>query len=315
MLEREEDLNEMETHVIASDGVDNEDYLLDGPLEAEGGGVMDEQSHLQEMIDEEEEDHQITLEQNEEEEAAHKILGLQAGGTEDDDIYMSTEHGHGDIDMGSESHDTATSDVSKADANSRSVYVGNVDYQVTVEDLRDHFAACGNISRVTIMMNKSTGAPMGYGFIEFHKNEGATNALMLDETELRERIIKVQIKRKNIPGMGRCSSRGGRGGSFFGGGGNTSAVGNMTEAFQSMMMNPMMMSMMTMMNQSMSGGRGGGGNRGRGRGGVGSSSNRGRAGGSNSMSSNNTTGGIGVGGAGGNAGVNGNNDLKRSLKR
>lgn len=307
---KEEDQNEMETHV-AVEGVDNETYLHEG-------GMMEDQSLHQEMIEEEVEEHQISMEQNEEEEeeAAHKILGLQTGATEDDDIYMSTDHvGHGDVEMGSESHDTVTSDVSKADANSRSVYVGNVDYQVTVEELRDHFAACGNISRVTIMMNKQTGAPMGYGFIEFHKTEGATNALMLDETELRERIIKVQIKRKNLPGMGRCSNRGGRGGSFFGG--NTSAVGNMTEAFQSMMMNPMMMSMMSMFNQTMSGGLRGA-HRGRGRGGAlgGSASNsRGRGVhgyNSNTLSGNNSAGGSGIS-SGSNLGNSG--DLKRNLKR
>lgn len=43
-----------------------------------------------------------------------------------------------------------------------SVYIGEVDYEATQEELRAHFAPCGTINRVTIICDKFTGNPKGY---------------------------------------------------------------------------------------------------------------------------------------------------------
>lgn len=43
----------------------------------------------------------------------------------------------------------------------KSIYVGQVDYEATPEELRAHFAPCGTINRVTIMCDKTTGHPKG----------------------------------------------------------------------------------------------------------------------------------------------------------
>lgn len=43
----------------------------------------------------------------------------------------------------------------------KSIYVGQVDYEATPEELRAHFAPCGTINRVTIMCDKITGHPKG----------------------------------------------------------------------------------------------------------------------------------------------------------
>jgi polyadenylate-binding protein 2 len=48
------------------------------------------------------------------------------------------------------------------DVDARSVFVGNVDYSATPEDVQAHFAACGTILRVTILCDKITGHPKGY---------------------------------------------------------------------------------------------------------------------------------------------------------
>jgi polyadenylate-binding protein 2 len=48
------------------------------------------------------------------------------------------------------------------DIDARSVFVGNVDYAATPEDVQAHFAACGTILRVTILCDKITGHPKGY---------------------------------------------------------------------------------------------------------------------------------------------------------
>ncbi|PPQ77705.1 hypothetical protein CVT25_011140 [Psilocybe cyanescens] len=53
-------------------------------------------------------------------------------------------------------------DDDKAGADNRSVYVGNVDYGATPEEIQGHFQACGTINRVTILCDKFTGHPKGY---------------------------------------------------------------------------------------------------------------------------------------------------------
>jgi polyadenylate-binding protein 2 len=51
---------------------------------------------------------------------------------------------------------------SKEDIDSRSVFVGNVDYVATPEEIQTHFQSCGSINRVTILLDKFTGQPKGY---------------------------------------------------------------------------------------------------------------------------------------------------------
>jgi polyadenylate-binding protein 2 len=50
---------------------------------------------------------------------------------------------------------------SKEDVDSRSVFVGNVDYAATPEEIQNHFRSCGSINRVTILLDKYTGQPKG----------------------------------------------------------------------------------------------------------------------------------------------------------
>jgi polyadenylate-binding protein 2 len=48
-----------------------------------------------------------------------------------------------------------------------SVYVGQVDYAATPEELLKHFDACGTVERVTIVCDKLSGRPKGYAYLEF----------------------------------------------------------------------------------------------------------------------------------------------------
>jgi polyadenylate-binding protein 2 len=50
---------------------------------------------------------------------------------------------------------------SKEDIDARSVFVGNVDYAATPEEIQSHFRSCGSINRVTILLDKFTGQPKG----------------------------------------------------------------------------------------------------------------------------------------------------------
>eukprot|EP00187_Rhodella_violacea_P008523 CAMPEP_0174889348 /NCGR_PEP_ID=MMETSP0167-20121228/4614_1 /TAXON_ID=38298 /ORGANISM="Rhodella maculata, Strain CCMP736" /LENGTH=146 /DNA_ID=CAMNT_0016126723 /DNA_START=167 /DNA_END=603 /DNA_ORIENTATION=+ len=96
-----------------------------------------------------------------------------------------------------------------ADADARSVYVGNVDYASTPEELQAHFQDCGTICRVTILCNKYTGQPKGFAYLEFADEDAVKNAMILNESLFRGRQLKVSEKRTNVPGMGPAFARGG----------------------------------------------------------------------------------------------------------
>ncbi|KAG7448968.1 RNA-binding domain-containing protein [Guyanagaster necrorhizus] len=98
-------------------------------------------------------------------------------------------------------------DEDKAAADSRSVYVGNVDYSATPEEIQGHFQACGTINRVTILCDKFTGHPKGYAYVEFAEPEHIDTALTMDNSLFRGRLIKVTAKRTNLPGFNRGRGR------------------------------------------------------------------------------------------------------------
>lgn len=50
----------------------------------------------------------------------------------------------------------------KEDIDNRSIFVGNVDYSSSPEDIQAHFQSCGAINRVTILLDKFTGHPKGF---------------------------------------------------------------------------------------------------------------------------------------------------------
>ncbi|CEP08917.1 hypothetical protein [Parasitella parasitica] len=98
----------------------------------------------------------------------------------------------------------------------RSVYVGNVDYGASPEELQAHFQSCGTINRVTILCDKFTGHPKGFAYVEFAEPSFVNAAVALNESLFRARLLSVKPKRTNVPGFsarGRGRGRGGyRGG-------------------------------------------------------------------------------------------------------
>ncbi|KAL3515521.1 hypothetical protein ACH5RR_022423 [Cinchona calisaya] len=94
----------------------------------------------------------------------------------------------------------AASQANKEEVDSRSVFVGNVDYSCTPEEVQQHFQSCGTVNRVTIRTNKF-GQPKGYAYVEFLEAEAVQEALVLNESELHGRQLKVSAKRTNVPGM------------------------------------------------------------------------------------------------------------------
>ncbi|PNX95235.1 polyadenylate-binding protein 2-like [Trifolium pratense] len=81
-----------------------------------------------------------------------------------------------------------------------------VDYACTAEIVRRHFQSCGIVNRVTILMNEFS-LPKGCAYVEFLKIDAVPKALLLNESELHGRKIKVCAKRTNIPGMNQYSGR------------------------------------------------------------------------------------------------------------
>ncbi|KAH7687509.1 Splicing factor RNPS1 SR protein [Dioscorea alata] len=94
----------------------------------------------------------------------------------------------------------------KEEVDSRSIYVGNVDYACTPEEVQQHFLSCGTVNRVTILTDKF-GQPKGFAYVEFVEVEAVQNAILLNESELHGRQLKVSAKRTNIPGMKQYRGR------------------------------------------------------------------------------------------------------------
>ncbi len=88
------------------------------------------------------------------------------------------------------------------------IYVGNLSYEVTEEDLKEAFEVFGEVETVRVLKDKDTGRSKGFGFVEMPNDADAQSAINdLNDKELKGRTIKVNTARP------RTENRGGRGGS------------------------------------------------------------------------------------------------------
>jgi RNA recognition motif-containing protein len=72
------------------------------------------------------------------------------------------------------------------------IYVGNIAYTMTIEELKDLFIVYGNVTGVKIISDKQTGKSKGYGFVEMERDDEAENAIRaLNDTQVKGRNIKV----------------------------------------------------------------------------------------------------------------------------
>jgi RNA recognition motif-containing protein len=106
------------------------------------------------------------------------------------------------------------------------LYVGNLSYNVTEPELRDAFAEGGrNVVEVKIVMDRDTGRPRGFAFVEMGSDDEANAAISsLTGREIRGRAVNVSEARARAPrsgggGGGGFGGGGGGGGGFAGGGG------------------------------------------------------------------------------------------------
>ena len=76
------------------------------------------------------------------------------------------------------------------------IYVGNLAYGVTDNELRDAFAEFGEVSRANVIMDRDTGRSKGFGFVEMPDNAQAEAAIAgLNEKQLSGRAIRVNEAR------------------------------------------------------------------------------------------------------------------------
>eukprot|EP00747_Dinoflagellata_sp_TGD_P166876 gnl/TRDRNA2_/TRDRNA2_190364_c0_seq1.p1 gnl/TRDRNA2_/TRDRNA2_190364_c0~~gnl/TRDRNA2_/TRDRNA2_190364_c0_seq1.p1 ORF type:complete len:194 (-),score=50.52 gnl/TRDRNA2_/TRDRNA2_190364_c0_seq1:95-676(-) len=101
--------------------------------------------------------------------------------------------------------------VDREEVDNRSVYIGNVDYGSTPEELQEHFKSCGQINRITILVDKYTGSPKGFAYVEFSDPQEVQNSLLLNGSLFRGRQLKVVQKRTNVPGWTKGKGKKGKG--------------------------------------------------------------------------------------------------------
>ena len=95
------------------------------------------------------------------------------------------------------------------------IYVGNLSYQTTEEDLHELFAAFGELISANIITDRDSGRSKGFGFVEMtNDSEGQAAMDALDGKNLDGRDIKVNQARPRKPRR----SGGGGGGRGYGGG-------------------------------------------------------------------------------------------------
>lgn len=99
---------------------------------------------------------------------------------------------------------------------SMNLYVGNLPFGTTTEDLEKLFSEHGKVTRAQVMMDRETGRSRGFGFVEM--SEGAEAAIQaLNGAQFQGRTLTVNEARPREPRSG--GGGGGRGGYGGGGGG------------------------------------------------------------------------------------------------
>lgn len=119
----------------------------------------------------------------------------------------------------------------------KNLYVGNLSYKITDEDLKSNFGEVGEVASATIIKDKFSGQSKGFGFVEMKTEEGAAEAIKkFNGGVLDGKTITVNEARpKKEFGAGGGGPRGGgnrggggggfRGGNRGGGGGNRGGGG------------------------------------------------------------------------------------------
>jgi len=106
------------------------------------------------------------------------------------------------------------------------IFVGNLSFQTTQDELHSAFAQYGNVDRVNIVTDRDTGQARGFAFVEMPDQREAETAIsQLNGAELNGRAMNVNEARPKPAGGGGGGFGGGRGRGGGGGGGNRGGGG------------------------------------------------------------------------------------------
>jgi cold-inducible RNA-binding protein len=93
------------------------------------------------------------------------------------------------------------------------IFVGNLSYQTTQEDLQSVFATYGSVERVSIVTDRDTGQARGFAFVEMTESQAAQAAIaQLNGSELHGRALNVNEARPKPAGGGGGGRRNDSGG-------------------------------------------------------------------------------------------------------
>ncbi len=83
------------------------------------------------------------------------------------------------------------------------IYVGNLSYEATEDQLRDWFAEFGQVESVSVITDRATGRPRGFAFVEMADDAEGQKAIdELNEKEMDGRALKVNMARPRYEGGG-----------------------------------------------------------------------------------------------------------------
>lgn len=108
------------------------------------------------------------------------------------------------------------------------LFVGNVSFDVTENDLQDAFAAHGTVLEANLMTDRMTGKPRGFAFVTMSTEEEAQKAIQaMNGQDLGGRALTVNLARPREERAGGGGGGGGRGGPRrdYGGGGGRGGGG------------------------------------------------------------------------------------------
>ena len=88
----------------------------------------------------------------------------------------------------------------------KKLYVGNLPFRATESEIRELFEAHGAVHSVTLITDRDTGRPRGFGFVEIDEEAAESAVSALDGTDFGGRSVRVNLARE------RGDSRGGSGG-------------------------------------------------------------------------------------------------------
>ena len=80
------------------------------------------------------------------------------------------------------------------------IYVGNLPFSATEDEVRDMFAEFGSVNSVSLITDRDTGRPRGFGFVEMEDGEQADNAIgALHQSQMGGRSLNVNEARPREP--------------------------------------------------------------------------------------------------------------------